>query len=318
MELPAVTLCLAYDTYPSNSTTLNMSLLNCSIADVECDHTDFYSFETTFRNDTITCYVLNGGRNASGHLKKVQSSKTQGPDSGFFLQFYLPEKQFFFYYINDAYIRPTMSEINKYFLTGTSNEFILDKTVETKLDYPFNNCWNLVNLPDTRLVKQLSAANITYRQVNCFEICFENFVEKYAFEYDISEDEARLKDEVKNYDMEKNCNHECPLECETTQYKVAELKYSFLEYSEYSLPWIPEVEKRLNITINSTKEFSKDLLQMTLFFDSLKYTQISQTPKTTLSGLVSNLGGSTGLFLELSFLSVCRAIEYFLGIIFKF
>jgi hypothetical protein len=211
-----------------------------------------------------------------------------------------------------------MSEINKYFLTGTNNEFILDKTVETKLYYPFNNCWNRINLPDTPLVRQLSEDNITYRQVNCFEICFENFVQNYALEHNISEDEAKLKDEVQNYDMEKNCNKFCPLECESTQFKISELKFSFLEYSDYSLPWIPVVEKMLNITINSTKEFSKNLLQITVFFDSLKYTKISQTPKTTLSALVSNLGGSTGLFLELSFLSACRAIEYILGIIFKF
>ncbi len=150
MTLPALTLCLADFSNPSFSTnlTLNMSLLNCSIGGFECDHTDFYSFDTrsNYKKNEITCYVLNGGRNSSGHLKKIRSSKTQGTDSGFFLQFYLPKYHFFFYYINDAYIRPTMSEINKYFLTGTSNEFILDKTVETKLDYPFNNCWNLVNL----------------------------------------------------------------------------------------------------------------------------------------------------------------------------
>jgi len=305
MALPALTLCLAYDTYPLNSTTLKMSLLNCSIGGIECDHTDFYSFETRtmYRKGTITCYVLNGGRNSSGHFNKIQSAKIQGSSSGFVLQFYLPKDQFFFYYINDAYIKPIMSEINKYFLTGTSNEFILDKTVETKLDYPFNNCWNLVNLPDTPLVRQLSAANITYRQANCFELCFRNFVQKYAFEHDISEDEARLKDEVKNYDREMNCNKLCPLECESTQFRISESKFTFLEYIEYSLPLIPVVEKRLNITINSTKELSKNILEITVFFDSLKYTKISQTPKTTLSALVSNLGGSTGLFLELSFLS---------------
>jgi len=58
-------------------------------------------------------------------------------------------------------------------------------------------------------------------------------------------------------------------------------------------------------------------LELFVFFDSLQYTKISQTPKKTLSALISNLGGSTGLFLDLSFMSVCRAIEFFLGIIFK-
>jgi len=209
-----------------------------------------------------------------------------------------------------------MSEINKYFPRGTGNEFILEKTVETKLEYPFNKCWDRINLPDSPLVRQLSEANITYRQVNCFEICFENFVQNYALKHQISEDEARFKDEVKNYDMKTNCNLLCPLECVSTQYRISESTFSLVEYSEYTLPWIPIVEKKLNITINSTEEFKKNCFKITVSFDSLKYAQISQTPKTTLSALISNLGGFTRLFLELSFLSVCRAIDLIVSIIF--
>jgi len=222
------------------------------------------------------------------------------------------------YYINDANVKPTTSEINKYFTRGTTNEFILEKSVETKLEFPFNNCWNRISLPSTPLVRQLSEANITYRQVNCFELCFQDYVRKYALENRISEDEARGKEEVKNYDRETNCNDLCPLECESTQYKISESMLYLTEYSEYSLPWIPIVEKKLNISINSTEEFNKNFFDIFVYYDSLHYTKISQTPKTTLSALVSNLGGSSGLFLELSFMSACRAVEFLLRVIFKF
>jgi len=109
-------------------------------------------------------------------------------------------------------VKPTTSEINKYFPRGTTNDFILEKTVETKLEYP----------------------------------------------------------------------------------------------------------KKLNTTINSTEEFNRKFLEIMVYFDGLKYTKISQTPKTSLSALVSNLGGSFGLFLDLSFMSACKAIEFLLGVIFKF
>jgi len=212
-------------------------------------------------------------------------------------------------------VKPTTAQINKYFVPGTNYDLIMEKTVETKLDYPFNNCWNRINLPDSLLVRQLSVANITYRQVNCFELCFQDFVQKYALKHKISEDEAREKEEVKNYDREENCNDLCPLECESTQYKISESKFS--EYGEYFLPMILFVEKKLNITINSTERLNQNFIEMFIFFDSLKYVKISQTPKTTLSALVSNFGGSFGLFLDLSFLSACRAIGFILGIIFK-
>ncbi len=139
--------------------------------------------------------------------------------------------------------------------------------------------------------------------------------------YKISEAEAIEKEEVKNYDKVKNCDHLCPLECESTQYRISESKFSLDDYSNsetYSLEKIPDVGKKLNVTINSTEEFNKNYLEVYVFFDSLKHTKISQTPKTTLSALVSNLGGSTGLFLDLSFMSACRAVEFFLEAIFKF
>jgi hypothetical protein len=323
MTLPAFTLCLWSLKANYTIATLNESLYYCSIRGTECDSKDFYSFKTRagYNNDIITCYVLNGGRNSTGHLSDIKSTRTTGVISGFILHFFLPKGHLIYYYINDAYVEPTPSEIVKFILPGTFTNFKLEKTVETKLEYPFNNCWNLNNLPDTPLVRQLSAANITYRQVNCFELCFQNFVQSYAFEQKISEDEAILKTEVKNYDTEIKCKNVCPQECESTQYKISESMFSLADFStikEYSSEMIPSIEKKLNITINSSEGFNKNNLQLLVNFDSLRYTKISQTPKTSLSALISNLGGSTGLFLDLSFMSVCRAIEFFIGIIFKF
>jgi len=300
MTLPAVTVCLFSLKSNSTNLTLDDSLYNCSISGNKCDSKDFYSFETRsgYTNAVMTCYVLNGGKNSTGHLSDIKSTTTTGYFSGFFLMLNLPNDYSIYYYISDAYVKPTRSEIVKFLLPGRSSDIRLEKYVETKLEYPFNNCWNLNNLPDTPLVRQLSAANITYRQVSCFELCFQNFVKKYALEHEIDEDKAILEEEVKNYDKVKNCNHLCPLECENTQYKISESIFFFDEFSD--------------------SEFNKNNLQLLVAFDRLKYTKISQTPKTTLSSLVSNLGGSTGLFLDLSFMSACRAIEFVLGIIFKF
>jgi len=219
MKLPAVTLCLA-SLYPSLSTnaTLDVSLFNCTINGTECGKNDFYSFKTRTSinvQDVLTCYVLNGGRNSSGHSSEIKSTRTTGPYSGFELIFFLPKDHFFYYYVNDGFVKPTISEITNSISSSTVNFLTLEKTVETKLEYPFNNCWDRNNLPDTPLVRQLSEANITYRQLNCFELCFQNFVQNYALENRISEDVARLKEEIKNYDEDKNCNHLCPLECET-------------------------------------------------------------------------------------------------------
>jgi len=317
MTLPALTICLPYF---CTRTTLEKSLHTCVIGGTVCDAKDFYSFEarTSLTNASFTCYVLNGGRNSTGHPSVIESTTTP---LGFSFELYLPKDYSIIYYINDAYVKPIPSEIIKFLFPSKFIHLILEKTVETKLEYPFNNCWERINLPDTPLVRQLSAANITYRQVNCFELCLQNYVQKYALENEIGEDKAILKTEVKNYDKVKYCNHLCPLECESTQYKISESMFSLVDFStneEYTLEVIHRIEKKLNITINSTEEFNKNNLLLVVTFDSLKYTKISQSPKTSLSALISNLGGSSGLFLDLSFMSACRAIEFFLGIVFKF
>ena len=322
MTLPAFTLCLSSSPSFSTNLTLDKSLLSCSISEAECGHKDFYTFQTrlSFSNNSYaTCYVLNYGRNSSGHFTEIKSTKST--EFGYVFNFYLPKDHFLLYYINDGYVNPTSSEISRFVLPGTLTYLRLEKTVESKLEFPFNDCSKLSSLPDSHLVRQLSEANYTYRQVNCFELCFEDYVKKYALKNEISENEARSKVEVRNYDKEKNCKNVCPLECESTSFSITETKFNLNEVSigdEYSKFNIPLIKQKLNITVNSTEEYKQNSLVISVIFDSLKYTKITQTPKTTLSTLISNLGGSAGLFLDLSFLSACSAIEFILGSIFRF
>ena len=46
-----------------------------------------------------------------------------------------------------------------------------------------------------------------------------------------------------------------------------------------------------------------------IYFGDLRYTLISQQPKTILADLVSNVGGTLGLFLGMSFLSFIEIVE---------
>ena len=79
------------------------------------------------------------------------------------------------------------------------------------------------NSPDYLYVRQLSEANVTYRQKNCFELCFQDYVKKYASEHEISE--AKLNKEVQNY-KGKNCKNVCPLECESTSFSITDTKFN--------------------------------------------------------------------------------------------
>jgi len=97
----------------------------------------------------------------------------------------------------------------------------------------------------------LSASNIIYKQVNCFEL-FLKFLQNYALEQRLSENEARERGGVKNYDTERNCKKLCRLECERTQYKISDSVFSLVDFlvELYYSKDIPSIEKKLNITIN--------------------------------------------------------------------
>jgi hypothetical protein len=74
MKLPAFTLCLASLGPFNTNATLDGSLLICEIGETECDIKDFYSIETRSTYNIFTCYVLNGGRNSSGHSREIKST----------------------------------------------------------------------------------------------------------------------------------------------------------------------------------------------------------------------------------------------------
>jgi len=82
IKLPAVTLCLASLQTGTTNAILEGSLFVCRIGGADCDIRHFYSIETRSTYNIFTCYVLNGGRNSSGHLIEIKGTRTTGQDSG--------------------------------------------------------------------------------------------------------------------------------------------------------------------------------------------------------------------------------------------
>ena len=57
---------------------------------------------------------------------------------------------------------------------------------------------------------------------------------------------------------------------------------------------------------------------MRIYYNELKYTLISEEPKTEIFNFISNIGGILGLFLGVSFLSIIEIFEIIFEIIFIF
>ena len=59
----------------------------------------------------------------------------------------------------------------------------------------------------------------------------------------------------------------------------------------------------------------KDFLSLNIYFSSMKYTEIRQTPKMNIIDLKSNLGGALGIFLGFSVFSLIEILEVIVKVI---
>ena len=91
---------------------------------------------------------------------------------------------------------------------------------------------------------------------------------------------------------------QCPLECDSVKYELENsigyhlsLPYTDYDYCPYCT------------TIN-------------VFYRSLEYTAIEETPQTTLVTLLSQLGGSLGMFISFSVFTLFEALEILILILY--
>jgi len=278
MLLPAVTICISSMSDYLTNFTLDRALVSCLVGGTECGHEDFFIFETNLG----LCYVLNSGRNSSSHSVDIKSTKNTGFRSGIDIFLILPKNHFVFFQVNDAQVKPTSSELNNiYALPGGYTKMRLEKNVETKLEFPYSACRDSEKFPDSAYVRQLNESKFTYRQANCFELCFHDFLKNSS-----TVEEAKFSND---FDYINNCGHLCPLECQSTSYRIieTEFKWSDFDASYFSnfiniLDKNPNLDKKLDLKNLTAQQLSENMLGLVFYYDSLRYTQISQSPKTSL------------------------------------
>ena len=69
---------------------------------------------------------------------------------------------------------------------------------------------------------------------------------------------------------------------------------------------------------NTFENASRTFFAFRVFYDDLKYTLIKQQPKIELFGLISNIGGTLGLFLGFSLLDLFEILVELVCIKFRF
>jgi hypothetical protein len=217
---------------------------------------------------------------------------------------------FYFDYVIRVWIHDSKSppkfdfynDYSNYFLISPNSrsQLIVEKKVETRLGIPYNDCFKDVSLfPFNKtIINYILNQNETYDQIKCFDYCSELiYLENEpcncsnatfdnvwvncigTVEHDYYGCTNTYRTNFFNSSVLEKCSQYCPLECDSISYSV---------------------------TFNSaTDSFQpKNLIYLDVFYKSLKYTSITQSPKTEIFDLISNVGGIFGLFIGVSFVSL--------------
>jgi len=314
MLFPTISFC-PYTQRSFDNKSLASILNQCSFnLDQSCQSNPERYFERfkTFRGD---CFRFNSGQNMSGQAIPFFYSTIGGKDDSFHLN--LKNNPPIQLWIHLVSLPPKFGYYNNH-LGNTillapfaETQLIVNKIEETRLGLPYNECYHddeLSSFPGNQTIIYFitQTINETYKHTNCLGLCFDVY---YINENPCNCENTSLgnvwQDCFVNFDksnltgctytnkfnffkepIQDKCKEYCPFECDS-------IKYSVNSYSTYR---------------SETRFF--------VYFESLRYTFINQSPKTKEFDLLSNIGGILGLFIGISFVTLFEIVELFIEILF--
>jgi hypothetical protein len=275
------------------------------------------------------CYRLNTGRTISNKTIPIKKIKKSGLNDGLRLEFYVNTSYDYgslkIFFHNYTQIPPTIYNKGSYISTGYYNTFILKRIYDQKLEQPYNNCYKNVSDQseyNKTIINYLSKANRDYSQKDCIHLCKNlkyNELNNCSCYLDLLDEEVIKKpcyNSVKNcvdsfladFDVEHCYAFYCPLECNSITYEITHNIQPLLAQGKIIKGNYPGFQTWENMT--------KTYYQINVFYENLQYTLISQQPKIELFGLISNIGGTFSLFLDLSFFSFWEFFDFLIELIY--
>ena len=121
-----------------------------------------------------------------------------------------------------------------------------------------------------------------------------------------------------NDNQDAYCYKQCPIECNEI---IIDMKTS---YASYPSLWYADLMLNNSAFINMVKQtstatnttttidydfISKNTLLINIFYNTMGYTYIEESPAMTIDNLIAIFGGNLGLFLGVTILSIVEFIE---------
>jgi hypothetical protein len=210
--------------------------------------------------------------------------------------------------------------------SGFQANIALSKTIRENLPYPYSDCQEADSV-DTLLSREMKRLGYAYTRDNCMILCEQKQNINMRGCYDVRlpailnarpcltlDDYTAMNIPFFNY---TECFNYCPFECKTITYTTS---ISYAAYPTVNYCRDNDTLSFLNsvyLTNFSSSEYFKDrMASVVIKFKKFTYTEVVDSPVMYVGDLISNIGGTLGLFVGISVLSFVEIIELIINIIF--
>ncbi len=312
-------------------------LVSCTFNSIECSDDNFiWLYDTYYGN----CYTFN----ATGNDQISQSGKFTGLNMELFVGIPDSVEQvaqnggLHIFIVNETVKVNPFSDSFKV-AAGKQTNLLVNKKRIIKIQKPYGECTPDLNKIDsypTYLYRLTFEIYNTYRQKDCFNSCYQfNLIAKlgcYSASFPYLSN-TTLPACLQGMDLYNSLYYfsmfyieevsvrceDCPLECESELYSLtsSSLDYPTQIYAEMLAKQSVILNRFANIT-PTYDQLKQSMVSVNINYNELGFTQIREKQKITTLDLVTNIGGTIGLFMGLSCLSFFELVEFAIELVHYF
>lgn len=312
------------------------TILKCSFMGIDCLNDLHWMWLPEFGN----CWQFNAKLNLSNHKINLKQSKNTGKYYGLSIEIFplYNENKYstsvstgMEIFVHNSSFKPKAVPLS--LEVGKLSNIEIKRTFYQKSPSPYSECIDLDSY-SSDLYDYMKSMNLAYRQEDCFFFCIQKSIINKCGCYETTTDNLKTlniepcftRDQTEciqlqylNFNLSECKSKSCPLECETVEYGLSISSQSYPARNYYENSLYNEINRNISrnilnksLTLELMREHS---LSFNIFYSHMGYTSLTESPKTSMADLFSQIGGGLGLFVSFSVFTLFEFIEILILII---
>ncbi|XP_070545385.1 uncharacterized protein [Ptychodera flava] len=298
-------------------------ILQCTYDEKTCSHSDF----STFQDDHYgNCFRFNHGR--SGTV--IRDANRQGALYGLRLTLFLEQNEYISIYGRNAGARVNINPLNASVLPQDEGITIMPGTVTSigirqkhtfRRTEPYGKCTDGTNTDN------LFGHNRVYSVLACQKTCVQRQMLKYCKCVDsfiMGEPQCLITNTTQDICRQfirylfqtQKLDCDCLIPCKEQYYDktISQSLWPATVHLEYLLKTIHSISPKTK-DINDAHSVSLNLAQLEVYFEQLTIESTTELPAYGTEDFLSDIGGTLGLYIGLSVITVAEFIELVVSVI---